>query len=386
MSAAQDALARVALNQVVEPGRFRLLDRVSARGAVDVRDELLAMSDESADHQLVAQRLRAVDPAAVLERAHRMGLRWVVPDDPEWPSGLNDLEHVEPLHDRSGVPLGLWVKGPLRLDALARSVAVVGSRSSTAYGTHVAREIACEVVDKGWGVVSGAAFGIDQAAHRGALAGEGPTVAVLACGADRIYPKDHETLFRLLAQQGAIVSEAAPGWAPMRVRFLARNRLIAALTRGTVVVEAAARSGALNTSTWADRLSRPVMGVPGAVTNPLAQGVHQLLRRGGSLVTSGAEVLEHLGAAGEHVTTEQRGPDRPRDLLSPVDRQVLEAVPLSRPASLESVARLAALETGVVKGALESLAGQGMVVHTARGWRQGAASSDRPLPFLDSRG
>jgi DNA processing protein len=386
MSAAQEALARVALNQVVEPGRPGLLRWVAAEGAVRVRDELLALGDESAEHRLVAQRLGAVDAAAVLDRAHRLGLRWVVPGDPEWPASLADLDHVDPLHERTGVPLGLWVKGPLRLDAIPRSVAVVGARSATAYGVHVAGEIGCALAEAGWGVVSGAAIGIDQAAHRGALAGDGPTVAVLACGADRIYPKNHEALFGHLARHGAIVSEAAPGWAPIKIRFLARNRLIAALTRGTVVVEAAARSGALNTSTWADRLSRPLMGVPGPVTSPLSQGVHQLVRRGAALVTCGAEVLEHLGAAGEHVLEEDRGPARVGDDLGPLDRQVLEAVPVSRPAAVESIARVAGLDSSQVVSALHTLLDRELVVRTEHGWRLGAASADRPPAFLDSRG
>ena len=157
-------------------------------------------------------------------------------------------------------PIGLWVRGPLRLDELADSVAVVGSRSATTYGEDVARELGAGLARAGDCLVSGAAFGIDQAAHRGALAVGGPSVAVLACGVDRAYPAAHRDLIDHLAPAGAVVSELPPGCAPLRMRFLARNRIIAALTRGTVLVEAALRSGALNTAGWADSLSPPADG------------------------------------------------------------------------------------------------------------------------------
>src|SRR3954447_15859043 len=175
----------------------------------------------------------------------------------------------------------------------ARSVAVVGSRSATTYGAAVAGDIAATLGAAGHTVVSGAAFGIDNAAHRGALAAQGPTVAVLACGVDRAYPAAHRPLLDYIAEVGVVVSEAAPGCAPTRIRFLARNRLIAAFGQGTVVVEAAIRSGALNTASWTTELRRVLMGVPGPVTSAPSAGVHQLVRsRDALLVTSGQEVLE----------------------------------------------------------------------------------------------
>ena len=213
-------------------------------------------------------------------------------------------------------PLGLWVRGPLRLDALPAPVAVVGSRSATTYGTDVAAELAAGLARAGSAVVSGAAFGIDQAAHRGALAGDGPTVAVLACGVDRAYPAAHQRLLDHLAEHGAVVSELAPGCAPTRLRFLARNRIIAALSRGTVVVEAAVRSGALNTASWTARLNRPLMGVPGPVTSAPSEGVHQLIRSGAAtLVTRADDVLELTGQMGEHLAEEARAPVSARDGL-----------------------------------------------------------------------
>jgi DNA processing protein len=264
----------------------------------------------------------------------------------------------------------LWVRGPLRLSELPSPVAVVGSRSATTYGTDVAAELSAGLVRSGSAVVSGAAFGIDEAAHRGALAGGGLTVAVLACGVDRAYPAAHQRLLDHLAESGAVVSELAPGCAPTRLRFLARNRLIAAMTRGTVVVEAAVRSGALNTASWALRLNRPVMGVPGPVTSAPSEGVHHLIRSGAAtLVTRARDVLELTGAMGEHLSEPVRDEPRPRDRLSRSQQQVLEAVPLRRPAPSDSIARTAGLGLIQVRSALDGLARRGLVEQLPTGWR-----------------
>ena len=178
-------------------------------------------------------------------------------------------------------------------------MAVVGSRSATTYGAGVAAELAAHVAGEGVTVVSGAAFGIDQAAHRGALAARGPTVAVLACGVDRAYPAAHRDLLTYIAETGLVVSEAPPGCAPTKLRFLSRNRIIAAVSLGTVVVEAAVRSGALNTANWATSVNRILMGVPGPVTSAPSEGVHELLRsKDAALVTRGADVLELVSPSG----------------------------------------------------------------------------------------
>jgi DNA processing protein len=249
------------------------------------------------------------------------------------------------------------------------SVAVVGSRSATTYGTTVASEIAAGVADAGHAVVSGAAFGVDQAAHRGALAVSGRTAAVLACGADRVYPAAHARLLGYLAEHGVVVSEAAPGCAPTRIRFLARNRLIAALTAGTVVVEAALRSGALNTANWAASLSRVLMGVPGPVTSAQSEGVHQLLRvRDGLLVTSAAEVLDGVGGSSAALAT-RSAPVAPRDRLSGLQRAVLDAVPKADPAPVASIARVAGVVPGEAVAALEVLNRAGLVEQNGVRWR-----------------
>ena len=368
-----DRAARVALAAISEPGDPRLAGLVAELGAVTVHQHLLAERDHQGLHTDLAARLAASDSERTLEEGTRLGLRFVTPADDEWPSQLDDLAVAPPVQHRGGVPLGLWVRGPVRLDDLDGSVAVVGARSATSYGADVAAEVAAVVARTGRCVISGAAYGIDQAAHRGALAGGGSTVAVLACGADRAYPPRHKQLLDHLAAEGAIVSEAPPGWSPTRVRFLARNRLIAALSTATVVVEAAVRSGALNTANWAARLNRQVLGVPGPVTSAASQGVHQLIRAGGAtLVTTGQEVLESVGAAGEHLVEEPRGPERPRDRLTPRQRQVLDAVPVAAGVGADSIARTAGIGLVEVGSALPKLARLGLVQQDEGGWRLAA--------------
>lgn len=367
-----ERLARVALNAVAEPGDPRLARLVSALGAREVYERLQADTDLTGLRSEAAERLVASDPVRVLAEADDLGIRFVVPGDPEWPPGLGDLATVEPLNRLSGEPLGLWVKGPLDLAAACRgSVAVVGSRSATTYGTEVARHLSAHLAERKVAVVSGAAFGIDQAAHRGALAGSGPTVAVLACGVDRAYPTAHRALLDHLGQVGAVVSELAPGCSPTRVRFLSRNRLIAALSIGTVVVEAAVRSGALNTASWAARLNRTVMGVPGPVTSAPSEGVHELIRDGrASLVTRGEHVLELVSPAGEHLHSSPRGATTARDLLELTEQRVLEAVPLHRPAGVTSIARTAGLAQATVQTVLVRLRDLGWVDCHDERWRR----------------
>ena len=372
-AADRDRLARVAIGRLAEPGDPRFADLVAELGAVALLDSRIGQRDLGGVLADIAGRVETMGPQRELEQAERLGVRFVIPSDAEWPRQLDDLAGVEPLQNRCGVPLGLWVKGPLRLDELAGSVAVVGSRSATSYGADVAADLSAVVARAGHAVVSGAAFGIDQAAHRGALAAGGCTVAVLACGVDRAYPMAHKRLLDHLGAEGAVVSEVPIGCSPTRLRFLARNRLIAALTRGTVVVEAAVRSGALNTANWAGRLNRTLLGVPGPVTSAPSQGVHQLIRSGAAtLVTSGAEVLELVGGAGEHLVEEPRARARPRDRLSLRDQQVLDAVPVTTGARADSIARAAGMGLLEVRSALTRLQGAGLVVAGEAGWRLAA--------------
>jgi DNA processing protein len=367
--------ARAALSRLTEPADLRVTRAMSHVGAVGLYEDIVAHRARDGLEADAAVRLKTVDPIRDLEQADRCGIRFVIPGDAEWPSQLADLAHSEAVSELGGIPIGLWVRGPVRLDQLSVPTAIVGSRSSTTYGEHVAREIAAGVARAGHCVVSGAAFGIDQAAHRGALALDQPSVAVLACGVDRPYPTAHRTLIEHMAQVGAVVSELPPGCAPLKVRFLARNRIIAALTRGTVLVEAAIRSGALNTAGWAESLSRPVMGVPGAVTSAQSQGVHHLIRRGAaSLVTGPDDVLEVVAGMGDQLLDPPREPERPRDRLNRRHRRVLEAVPVHQPAALTSIAGTAGVGLLEVQSALDYLAERGFVTRTGEGWRLGEAA------------
>lgn len=367
----EDRVARAALSRLSEPGDVRLAGLVARLGAARVYALLRDEQDVSGVYSDVASRLRGLDPERELDDAARRGIRFVCPSDPEWPPALGDLDHAEPLQGRGGGPLGLWVRGPLSLaEACSRSASVVGSRSATSYGAGVTGEIAAGLAGEGVAVASGAAFGIDQAAHRGALAAKGPTVAVLACGVDRAYPAAHRTLLDYVADTGLVVSELPPGCSPTRLRFLARNRLIAALTQGTVVVEAAVRSGALNTANWALRLNRVLMGVPGPVTSAPSEGVHRLIRlHGAALVTRADEVLELLSPAGSFYAEERRGAVHVRDALTEVEQRVLDAVPVARAASTASVARTAGLDATRVGPVLERLRERRLAERVAEGWR-----------------
>ena len=372
-----ERMARAALSRLSEPGDIRLTALVARMGAVQVYDALRSEQDIAGVYSDVAARLRGLDPDKEIDSAAAQGIRFVCPEDAEWPNELADLDRAEPLQSRGGAPLGLWAKGPLRLDeACRRAAAIVGSRSATTYGAAVASDIAAHLAEQGMSVVSGAAFGIDQAAHRGALAMKGTTVAVLACGVDRVYPSAHRNLLDYIADTGLVVSELPPGCAPTKVRFLSRNRLIAALTQGTVVVEAAVRSGALNTANWAVRLNRVLMGVPGPVTSAPSQGVHELIRcRGATLVTRGEDVLELLSPSGSFLSEPIRAPELVADRLSDRERQVLDAVPVSQPACVDSISRTAGIAVRDVPGAIERLHILGLVERTSRGWRRSTQSS-----------
>lgn len=371
-----ERLARLTLNLVAEPGDAQLAGMAARVGPERLLAELRAPGAVEAGSNL-ADRLARVRPEQTLERAAGAGIRFVIPGDPEWPAGLDDLRRAPTLYERGGPPIGLWVRGEHRVDELVSgSVAVVGSRSSTMYGEEMAGRIAAEVADAGPCVVSGAALGVDQAAHRGALAMRGKTVAVLPCGLDRIYPASHRALVEHIVDTAAIVSEVPPGGAPTRVRFLARNRMIAALSVGTVVVEAALRSGALNTANWAAGMDRLLMGVPGPVTSEPSSGVHQMIRnRDAVLVTGGDEVLELISESGQYTLEFKRAlPSSRRDLLDVESRQVLDAVPLINPADAASVAHTAGLRVTRVREVLLRLHEMRLVECLDGAWRVAAGA------------
>ncbi|WNV74459.1 DNA-processing protein DprA [Geodermatophilus sp. DSM 44513] len=377
--------ARAWLSRAAEPGSVVFWRFVEDAGPVEAVRRLRAGRAPDAVQALVGARAGQDASLTDLLRAQRCGARLVVPEDDEWPGGpLHGLalatagEPEEPQHHPARTvslvpPVALWVRGPARLDELAeRSVAVVGARASTAYGEHVAAELGHQLGERGWTVVSGGAFGIDAAAHRGALAADGPTVAVLACGVDRAYPAAHGALFHRIAESGLLVSEWPPGAAPHRHRFLVRNRLIAGLTRGTVVVEAAARSGAQATARRAQRLGRQLMVVPGPVTSAMSVGCHELLRDtelGAVLVSGAAHVVETVGRLGEDLADPPERPTGTRDGLSDLAVRVLDACPVRNAVGPERLARVAGCDVLEVLRVLPVLELADLVECTDAGWR-----------------
>lgn len=367
-----ERVARAALSRLVEPGERALLPLLERLGAAEVLRRLRSGALDEAKAEHWASRLPGCDPEADLDLVEALGGRFVVPGDAEWPTQLDDLAHLGPEDARHAAPpVGLWLRGggDLRLLAL-RSVAVVGCRAATYYGGQVAKELGTELAERGWTVVSGAAFGIDAAAHRGALVG-GATVAVVACGVDIPYPAAHTALLAAIARDGVVVSEVPPGSRPTRVRFLHRNRLIAALTRGTVVVEAAARSGAISTANFAERLSRVVAAVPGPVTSSQSEGCHRLLRRPGVvLARNSGDVIELVGAIGADAVVDASAPPTLFDALDETSLRVLEAVPRRSAAQAGSISRVAGLSLLTVQAALTRLEIAGLAERAPEGWRQ----------------
>lgn len=311
--------------------------------------------------EVVWQRLRpraeALDVARDLAELERLGGRLLVAGEAAWPPGLADLGLAE--------PAALWVCGHLGTDP---TVAIVGSRSSTAYGNRVATEMALELAERGVRIVSGGAFGIDAAAHRGAVE-TGRTVAIMAGGLAHLYPSSHEQLFRAILQRGAIVSEVPPGWRPASWRFVERNRLIAALAQVCVVVEAGRRSGALATAHRAEALVRTVCAVPGPVTSAMSVGCHMLLRNNAMCVRGAPDVMELLGPMGQLGFEGEDVPVAdPAGSLPPDQRRVWDALPTRAGVPLESVARVAGLGRSEVLAALTGLQLAGLVRLEAAGW------------------
>jgi DNA processing protein len=277
-------------------GDLGLARLVRDRGAVEVWDHVRAGGSTQ-----LARRASVVDVDEVRRQTSACGARFIIPGDDEWPGGVDELAWSDPVGHSGGEPLGLWVIGPARLSDLTGSVAMVGSRASTAYGEHVAADWAAGLAEHGRVVVSGGAYGIDAAAHRGVLGSGGVTVAVMAGGLARLYPVGNSALLDQIAKQGAVVSEYPPERSPSRARFLVRNRLIAALSQATVIVEAALRSGAQNTVSWALSLQRPVLAAPGPVTSSTSYTPHRLIRESQAIAATTVEdileVVEPLGVS-----------------------------------------------------------------------------------------
>jgi DNA processing protein len=391
----EQSLARAAFTYLAEPGDWALGALLEICEPAEVLAAIKAdmlpgigpgcgdspASRKALEHALGRWRARlpGLPDAADIAAACRDGIRLVCPGDPRWPERLDELGRAR--------PYALWLRGRADLaSACLRSVSVVGSRAATGYGAHVAGEIAADLADQRWVIVSGGAYGIDAAAHRGALVTGAMTIAVLACGVDHPYPAGHADLFADIAAAGLVISEWPPGRHPARLRFLVRNRVIAALTCGTVIVEAGERSGALNTARHAAELGRPLMAVPGPVTSRESAGCHRIIREwGATLVTCAADVIEMVSPLGVPAILAPAGRPGPapaqarelastgavpsRDALDPDSARVLDALPARGGAGPSTIVVEAGVDLDTVLRCLGLLAGCGFIERCDQGWR-----------------
>lgn len=368
-----EVFARAAWTCIAEPGDRVAGTLVAALGAEGALSALLDRQTAATlaariegDDRLEAELTQAVerwmprlllpDVRRALTQAARFRVQLIAPAGEHWPVGVDDLG--------AHAPLALWVRGQLpALAALDHSIALVGARAATGYGDHVTMEASAGLVDRGYAIVSGAAYGVDGMAHRAALASKGTTVAVLAGGVDRFYPSGHDALLTRIVESGAVVSEVPCGVPPTKWRFLQRNRLIAAMSQATVVLEAGWRSGSLNTAGHASSLGRPLGAVPGPVTSAASAGCHRLIREYHAVCVTNADEMAELAPMDvpkvhdARISPHHSEQSRLRDTLS--DRS---------PRTAADLARRAGLSLGTVQAELGRLELEGAVVERDRGW------------------
>lgn len=355
----EERLARVTWSRLAEPGDARAGALVARLGAVGALAEVRA----GRAPERYTRRLPDVDPERDLGNLRMLKGRLLIPSDPEWPEGLLRLE--------TEMPFCLYVRGPMALSrSSSGAVSIVGARAASSYGEHVAAELAIGCADRGIAVISGAALGIDAAAHRGALAVSGPTIAVLAGGIDNAYPPGNALLIGEVARFGALVSEVPPGVTPTKWRFILRNRIIAALGGATCVVEAGSRSGTIGTANWAARLGVPVGAVPGPVTSPSSYGAHRLLRNGAVCITSADELVELAGPIGAFMAQEEAVPLAEYDGLEPRDLQVLDALPARKAVPTSKLCAKTGVEESDALASLARLELRGLAEKDAGLWRR----------------
>jgi len=280
--------------------------------------------------------------AAEIDRARRRSVRILLRDDPEFPGILSQLPDPPPL---------LYVRGELK-DSDDPAIAVVGSRRATAYGLEMARILAGDLATSGVTIASGLARGIDETAHRAALAAGGRTLAFLGSGIDRIYPRESLRLAEHISNNGAILSEFPLGTAPLSGNFPVRNRLISGVARGTLVVEAAAQSGSLITARLALEQGREVFAVPGNATTENALGPNSLIRQGAKLVLRAADILEEIPGAPQAATIEEAATE---PAAAPEEEAILRHLSRSEPLGIDELALAAGMEAGALMAALLKL-------------------------------
>lgn len=340
-----------ALDTVVERWSApRFLEALIAAGADEVAEPDVRLAIERWQ-----PRLTSSASLLALRQAARFGARLLIPGDELWPSGVDDLA----LH----APLALWCRGTDEaLRALDKSIALVGARAATGYGEHVTMEASAGLVDRGFAIVSGAAYGIDGMAHRAALASKGQTVAFLAGGVDRFYPSGHDALLSRIVESGAVISELPCGSQPTKWRFLQRNRLIAAASGATIVLEAGWRSGSLNTANHAGDLGRPIGAVPGPVTSAASAGCHRLIRETQAVLVTNADEMAELHPSSS-ATQSADAPGEPK-----AHTRIFDALSTRSPRTATDIAVRSGMSIAEVQSALGLLAMEGRVVEREKGW------------------
>jgi len=374
----QEVFARASWTGIAEPGdraAGELVATLGAAGALTVLVESwpvkriadaasaggsdLAAADIESALARWSPRLKSGVALVALRQAVRFAVRLLVPGDPAWPVGVDDLG--------AHAPIALWLRGnESTLAAAKRSIALVGARAATGYGEHVTMEASAGLVDRGFAIISGAAYGIDGMAHRAALASSGQTVAILAGGVDRFYPSGHDALLVRIVESGAVVSELPCGSPPTKWRFLQRNRLIAAASQATIVLEAGWRSGSLNTAGHAASLGRPIGAMPGSVTSAASAGCHRLIREfAATLVTSAAEMAELVpGVEVAGIPDPALGP--PGSTSARV--RLIDALSPRSPRSVDDLAARSGMSIAEVQAELGSLQIDGGASERERGW------------------
>ncbi len=351
---------------IASMGATKALDAIVSRASIEVLAKAVQGEVTHEDLEQAVERwlprLQSRVALLALKQAARYGVRLLVPGDPAWPAGFEDLgPHA---------PLALWLRGnDSTLVSAATSIALVGARAATGYGEHVAMEASAGLVDRGYTIVSGAAYGIDGMAHRAALASSGQTIAVLAGGVDRFYPSGHEALLTRIVEEGAVVSELPCGAAPTKWRFLQRNRLIAAMSCATVVLEAGWRSGSLNTAGHAAALGRPLGAVPGPVTSAASAGCHRLIREFDAVCVTNADemaelaplVLKAPGPESAHESGEATGSGAEQ-------LRVTDALSVRSARLVDDIAARSGLSIASVQGVLGAMQLEGSASERSSGW------------------
>ncbi|GAA1215351.1 DNA-processing protein DprA [Rhodoglobus aureus] len=413
--AIEDRFARATWSGLAEPGdrlAGRAIQQLGAARAlsavVEHRDAARFAAELSADGDPVPEddmrqaierwlpRLKSDTALIALRQAARFGARLLTREDALWPTRLNDLDwHA---------PSALWVRGAdAALAGIADGIALVGARAATGYGEHITMEASAGLVDRGYTIISGAAYGIDGMAHRAALASQGLTVAFLAGGVDRFYPSGHDSLLTRIVESGAVISELPCGSPPTKWRFLQRNRLIAAASMATIVLEAGWRSGSLNTAGHAATLGRPLGAVPGPVTSAASAGCHRLIRDYDAVCVTDPDQMAELAplerqarasansdgdltsesddraggdqSAGQSDSESRSGPadaDAPRNTET---TRLLDALSTRSARTTDDIAARSGLALATVRAQLGMLELDGRVSETERGWKQAASSS-----------